>query len=136
MTHNEWFISHSSRFDGKMSPPPVLHSRLVTPAVEFRKTPRADEMVCTAARDNALVAQHPTTELCEDYMLSLWCAVPRSFDQTTDDCLTRLLKMIRYALAGLLLVALAGTAVAQEFYIVRGADKKCGGRRDPQRRPS
>ena len=33
--------------------------------------------------------------------------------------------MARYAFAGLLLFALAGTAIAQEFYIVRGADKKC-----------
>ena len=33
--------------------------------------------------------------------------------------------MSRYALAGLLLMALAGTAIAQEFYIVRGPDKKC-----------
>ena len=33
--------------------------------------------------------------------------------------------MTRYALAGLLLFGLAGTAIAQEFYIVRGADKKC-----------
>jgi hypothetical protein len=33
--------------------------------------------------------------------------------------------MTRYALAGLLLFGLAGTAIAQEFFIVRGADKKC-----------
>ena len=33
--------------------------------------------------------------------------------------------MTKYALAGLMLFALAGTAIAQEFFIVRGADKKC-----------
>ena len=45
--------------------------------------------------------------------------------------------MTRYALAGLLLFALAGTAIAQEFYIVRGADKKCRVvEKGPRRRPS
>ena len=33
--------------------------------------------------------------------------------------------MNRYVLAGAMLVALAGTALAQEFYIVRGPDKQC-----------
>jgi hypothetical protein len=33
--------------------------------------------------------------------------------------------MVRYILALGLLVAVAGTALAQEFFIVRGPDKKC-----------
>jgi len=33
--------------------------------------------------------------------------------------------MSKYLFAGVMLIALAGTAVAQQFYIVRGPDKKC-----------
>jgi hypothetical protein len=33
--------------------------------------------------------------------------------------------MIKYALALALLVAVVGSALAQEFFIVRGPDKKC-----------